>query len=305
MSAEKPRRLGRGLSALIQTTAPVVVNHPETGGGSSATPPPPGLVRLALGDIVPSRHQPRVVFDESELEQLAQSIRQAGVIQPVLVRTRDEQAGTYELVAGERRWRAARLAGLDGVPAIVVSLSEHEAAEWALIENLQRKDLNPMERAHALRNLCEQFSLSHQQLAERVGLDRSSVANLIRVTELPEPVQAMIAAGELSLGHGKVLLSIPAPADRRALAWPAAAGHWSVRRLEQQGKQTPSAGESRARVASPTLVDLERRLSEHLGTRVRIVTARDGTRGRIALEFYSLDHFDGLMSKFGFAADGA
>lgn len=305
MPAEKPRRLGRGLSALVQTTTPVAIHHPESGGSSSPEVPPPGVLRIGLDDIVPSRHQPRMVFDEGELEQLAQSIRQAGVIQPILVRTRDEGSGTYELVAGERRWRAARKAGLSEVPAIVVGLSEHEAAEWALIENLQRKDLNPIERAHALRNLCDQFSLSHQQLAERVGLDRSTVANLIRITELSETIQTMVAVGELSLGHAKVLLSVPDEEARLALARRAAGERWSVRRLEAEGKKSLTAGATINREASPTLVDLERRLGEHLGTRVKITTARDGTRGRIALEFYSLDHFDGLMNKFGFAADEA
>lgn len=305
MSAEKPRRLGRGLSALVQTTAPVAIDHPKEGSSLTTPSPPPGLIRIALDEIIPSRHQPRLSFDEGELEQLAQSIRQAGVIQPIVVRERPGQSGSYELVAGERRWRAARRAGLADVPAIVVSLTEHEAAEWALIENLQRKDLNPMERAHALRNLCEQFSLSHTQLAERVGLDRSTVANLIRVTDLAEPIQTMIAVGELSLGHGKVLLSVPDASARLALATRAAGEQWSVRRLEHQAKQAPVSGEPTARVASPTLADLERRLGEHLGTRVRITTARDGTRGRLALEFYSLDHFDGLMQKFGFKADGA
>lgn len=300
-SERKPRRLGRGLSALVQSAAPVSVEVGEPNGPGDEGSGHPGITRIGLDQIVASPYQPRRSFDQLELEQLAQSIRQAGVIQPILVRLSKQIPTIYELVAGERRWRAAALAGLERVPAIVVSLSDHEAAEWALIENLQRKDLDPMERAHALRNLCSRFGLSHQQLAERVGLDRSTVANLIRVTELDESIQALIAGGELSIGHGKALLAIGDPGVRLQLARRAAAEHWTVRELERHDMPAAAAeGESGGREASPTLVDLERRLGEHLGTRVRITTSRGGTRGRLAMEFYSLDHFDGLMSKFGF-----
>lgn len=302
-SNKKPRRLGRGLSALIETPVPVVVeSKPEVAPDEELTKPDsPGVTHIPLDDITASPYQPRQSFDEAELEQLAQSIRQAGVIQPIVVRKTDQNTNAHELVAGERRWRAARLAGLETVASIVVSLDDHEAAEWALIENLQRKDLNAIERAHALRGLCERFGLTHQQLAERVGLDRSTVANLIRVTELADPIQELIAAGELTIGHGKALLSIGDPALRLRLARQAASEHWTVRKLEQHNKPTVlTEGDPAARVASPTLADLERQLSEHLGTRVRISTTRDGTRGRLSVEFYSLDHFDGLLAKFGF-----
>jgi ParB family transcriptional regulator, chromosome partitioning protein len=302
-SSKKPRRLGRGLSALIENPAPVVVETKAKTLASSELPEAdsPGLTQIPLDQIQPSPYQPRHSFDEAELENLAQSIRQAGVIQPIVVRQTKHTTNSYELVAGERRWRAARLAGLGAVPSVVVTLEDHEAAEWALIENLQRKDLNAIERAHALRGLCEKFGLTHQQLAERVGLDRSTVANLIRVTELAEPIQELIAAGELTIGHGKALLSIGDPALRLRLARQAASEHWTVRKLEQHDKPTVlTEGDPAARVASPTLADLERQLSEHLGTRVRISTTRDGSRGRLSMEFYSLDHFDGLLAKFGY-----
>ncbi len=301
---KRPKRLGKGLSALVQS-APVQVPtsaEPEPSSeNTTSTQDQAGLIQVAVGDITPSPYQPRQSFDETELEQLAQSIRQAGLIQPIVVRNTKHYTNSYELVAGERRWRAARLAGLTELPAIVVALSEHEAAQWALIENLQRKDLNAMERANALRGLCEQFGLSHQEAAERVGLDRSTVANLIRVTELAEPIQSLLAAGSLTIGHGKALLAIPDLDHRLKLAERASSENWSVRRLEQSGRKQPESDAApNARVASPTLVDLERRLSEHLGTRVRISTTRDGTRGKVSLEFYSLDHFDGLLTKFGF-----
>ncbi len=302
-SKKKPRRLGRGLSALIETPAPVVVEvaEPSSESGGVAGAESPGLTQIQLDKIEPSPYQPRHAFDENELENLAQSIRQAGVIQPIVVRTSKHNPNFYELVAGERRWRAARLAGLEAVPSVVVSLEDHEAAEWALIENLQRKDLNAIERAHALRGLCEKFGLSHQQLAERIGLDRSTVANLIRVTELAEPIQDLIAAGELTIGHGKALLSIGDPALRLRLARQAASERWTVRKLEQHDKPTVlTEGNPEACESSPTLADLERQLGEHLGTRVRISTMRDGTRGRLSIEFYSLDHFDGLLAKFGY-----
>ncbi|MCL4221489.1 MAG: ParB/RepB/Spo0J family partition protein [Phycisphaerales bacterium] len=257
---------------------------------------------VRLDSICPSPFQPRTSFDQAELSGLAESIRRAGVLQPVLARRGAEQ-GTYELVAGERRWRAAEMAGLERIPALVLTLSDEEAAEWALVENLQRSDLNPMERARALRMLSERFGMTHGQIADRVGLERSSVANLVRLTELEEEVQELISKGRLGAGHGKALLAIEAGERRVRLALRAAEEEWPVRRLEASARNDGTSPARKPRTAPAALADLERRLGEHLGTRVRITTVRDGTRGRIAIEFYSLDHFDGLMSKMRF--DGA
>lgn len=315
-AARKQRKLGRGLSTLMQPSIPIEVRPAPPADDYRTTRAPTSLgadrdapvqvVSLDLDRVHPSPYQPRSSFDDGELGQLAESIRRVGVIQPVLVRPVPGESGVYELVAGERRWRAARVAGLVTISAIVVSLDDERAAEWALVENLQRTDLNTMERARALRGLAERFGLSQGHIAERVGLDRSSVANLIRLTDLEEAIQEMIEAGALSAGHGKALLGIDDREERLRVARLAASEGWSVRRVEscvRKGGGVSDVGPS-ARVASPTLVDLERRLGEFLGTRVRIITTRDGTRGRVSLEFYSLDHFDGLMQKMGFDGGG-
>ena len=215
----------------------------------------------------------------------------------------------YELVAGERRWRAAAMVGLETLPAIVVELSDEQAAEWGLVENLQREDLNPMERAWGLRQMADRFALSHGEVADRVGVERSTVANLVRLTELEEPIQEMLADGRLTIGHGKILLSAMDRPRRVKLAQAAADAGWSVRRLTRTIRQEAAAVlEGKARVdtvhkdegRSAVLTDLERRLGEHLGTKVAIHTDRTGKRGRMVVRFYDLDHFDGLMVKMGF-----
>lgn len=273
------------------------------GGGSGGEGGRGGVVLgIALDRISPCPYQPRSGMDATGLEQLASSIREAGVIQPVVVR--HVSGDRFELVAGERRWRAAGIAGLERVPAIVVELSDQEAAQWSLIENLQREDLNPIERAEAFGVLVERFGLTHGEVGERVGLDRSSVANLVRLMELEEPIRALIGSGRLSAGHGKALLSMldigVGGAERIALAERAARAGWSVRRLEREAgasrkAESTGGGDARSAIRS----DLEKRIGEHLGTRVRIQTRGDGRRGRISIEFYDLDHFETLLSTMG------
>lgn len=280
-----------------------------------------GLVLLDVERVVPNPYQPRGEFDPGQLQGLADSIRRSGLMQPVVVRVSAAVGGdgatVWELVAGERRWRAAKLAGLREIPALVRALSDEESAEWAVVENVQREDLNPMERAWAFRALQDRFGLSHAEIGDRLGLDRSSVANMVRLTELEESVQALLASGRLTIGHGKVLLSCAVGAGRESLAARAATQGWSVRRLERQvsgSAQTVtdgvatgvegegvSGGDGVPDRRSTALADLERQLGEHLGTRVRVRTNTGGTRGRVVLEFYDLDHFDGLMSKLGFS----
>lgn len=315
--AAKPRRLGRGLSSLLNIAVPVEVAAPlaqhiatqqlrsDFAPGGTAENELYGLIYVPLASITTSPFQPRRSIDEAALGALAQSIKRAGVLQPVLVR-RVGGGGGYELVAGERRWRAAKLAGLSTVPAIVRELKDEEAAEHALVENVQREDLNAMERAWALRGLSERFGLSHAQLAERVGLERPTIANLIRLTELEPEIAGMIAAGRLSAGHGKALLAVVVGEPRLALATRAAAGEWSVRVLEQAAATLPKAapanpnkkgGRDDPRLA--VLADLQRRIGQQLGTKVVISTDRAGKRGRIAFDFYGLDHFDALMAKLG------
>ncbi len=261
---------------------------------------------MSVDAVSPSPFQPRERFDDAGLASLAESIRRSGVMQPIIVRPAARQGGgtvRYELVAGERRWRAARLAGLASVPALVRDLDDESAAEWAVVENVQREDLNPIERARALRGLVERFGLTHGEIAERVGLERSSVANLIRLTDLDARVQELIATGALSAGHGKALLTAADAVRRVALAERAVRESWTVRRLEREARRTTAVGggaDTKGGVArEAVIVDLERRLSQHLGTKVTIVTGASGARGRIVVEFYDLDHFDGLMARMG------
>jgi len=329
MVTPKPRRLGRGLSSLIQPQEPVRVEAPgmdiptvgddagistgsdsgvgisaqsTTGGGASL------VVAVPTDRITPSRFQPRRLFDDDALERLASSIRRSGLMQPIIVRP--ASGGGFELVAGERRWRAAQRAGLSEVPAVVRELGDADAAEWALVENLQREELNPMERGHGLRNLAERFGLSHAVLGERLGLDRSTVANLIRLTELEEAIQTMVREGSLSMGHARALLGLPAGAVREALAVQAASDSCSVREMEarvrragQTGQEPHSEHNTNITPTQRELVisDIERRLGDHLGTKARISLRAGGNRGYLRLEFYSLEQFEGLMERIGLA----
>jgi ParB family chromosome partitioning protein len=263
---------------------------------------------VEVGLVSANPWQPRQRFDEGSLEGLADSIRRSGLMQPIVVRPApaDEATGGrvgYELVAGERRWRAAQIAGLERVPAVVRRLSDVEAAEWALVENLEREDLNPIEQGWALRRLMERFGLTQAQVAERVGLERSSVANLVRLTELDEETAGLVASGRLSAGHAKVLLSVTDGPARASLARRAVREDWSVRRTEREVGALLAASARRMplpeRYVSPAGADLERRLSEHLGTRVRIATDRSGKSGRVIIEFYGLDQLDGVLEKVG------
>jgi ParB family chromosome partitioning protein len=267
------------------------------------------IALVPIDSIEPNRFQPRRAFDESQLAELAASIRTAGVIQPILVRP-GTQSGRYELVAGERRWRAGKIAGLKNIPAVISKLSDEQSAEWALVENIQRSDLTPMERAWAIRGLCERFGLSHAQVGEKLGIDRTSAANLARLTDLEQDVRDLLDANQLSVGHGKVLLSAPAGAVRVGLARQAATQGWSVRRLEQAITRANDAAKGDApavvigepaKAKALALRELEKQLGDHLSTSVRIRASAGGKRGSIVVKFFDLDHFDGLMSKMGFS----
>ncbi len=302
----KPSRLGRGLSSLMSIETPVAVEPVEVDPVPESTA---GFTRVRVDSVGVSPFQPRKVMDEGSILRLAESIRRQGMMQPIVVRPIANIIGRYELVAGERRWRAAKLAGIEAVPALVKQLSDEEAAEWALVENVQREDLNAMERAWALRGLADKFGLTQQVLAERVGLERSSVANLMRLTELEGEIQGMIAAGKLSAGHGKALLAHGAGPARVALARTAAVGEMPVRRLEALAKRAGDAALAAAKEPLPgssgrlaVVQDLERQLSQQLGTKVKIVSSKGAKRGVIKIEFYGVDHFDGLLARLGLKA---
>lgn len=306
----KPKRLGRGLSALLNDPVPVSVSeHKPT--VQSGSPSGGGLVQIDIEKIRPSRFQPRRVFDPIALDRLSDSIKRSGMMQPIVLRP-GQAVGEYELVAGERRWRAAGMAGLTAVPAVVRDLTDEDSAEWGLVENVQREDLNPIEKALAFKSLLERFGLTHGQIAERVGLDRSSVANTLRLLELEEVIRGMIESGRLTAGHGRALLGMPGGAERLKLAEQAADEGWSVRRMERAAVTSAAAEaapmqETGTKVAATGDVaklaaraELERQLGEFLGTKVTITTERQAKRGRMVIEFYGLEHFDGLLSKFGF-----
>ncbi len=335
------RRLGKGLSGLMNLQAPVqvappiapssVVPDPAPASTPTATPPsipaapqPSAKPDNHLSDVVSvpvaairvSPYQPRRTFDDKALEELARSIKASGVMQPILVRPVVPAAGEiqYELIAGERRWRAAQRAGLSGLPAIVRELSNSTAAEWALVENVQREDLNPMDRAFALRSLLTNFGLTHDELGERLGLDRSTITNLLRLAALEQEIADFIVAGKLSGGHGKALLGIQNSGKRVEIARLAAQFGWSVRKVEAVASEIAQgtgpavkSGGVAATDVSPrhaVLRDLERQIGAHLGTKVQIQTDPAGKRGRLIIEFYGLDHFDGVVTKLGFSAIG-
>jgi ParB family chromosome partitioning protein len=273
------KALGKGLSALL----------PEAG-----EPRAPGqeVQQIAMDLIVPNRFQPRTDFPEAELIELAESLRQNGLLQPVLVRRKGD--GFFELIAGERRFRAAKLAGLNTLPAIVRNSTDQQAMELALVENLQRKDLNPMESARAYHRLITEFGFTQDAVAERIGKDRSSVANLIRLINLPLEIQYLIESGALSTGHAKVILSLPSPEGQLTLARRIVTEQLSVRQTElltseQAQSLKPKQGPRRVRPHR----ELEERLQKRLGTRVSLVTGRQG--GKIVLHFFSAEELERLI----------
>jgi ParB family chromosome partitioning protein len=265
-----PRGLGRGLGALFP--------------GADAQERPAGartVIPIALGDIAPNAHQPRRAFDRSELESLAQSMKANGVLVPVLVRPKREGPTHYELIAGERRWRAARLAGLRTIPALVRESKDGEAIELALLENLQRTDLNAIEEAVGYRQLIAEYDFTQERLAQRLGKSRPAVANALRLLSLPDSVQALVRDGKLSGGHARALATLSAPKAER-LAREAVAKGWSVREIERaalqaSGKATRArAGGTAARELPPDLAEVETRLRFALATKVAL---RPGAHG--------------------------
>jgi ParB family transcriptional regulator, chromosome partitioning protein len=304
----KRRALGRGLAALIAEAAPSPAPAPPPGLPGFAGPGQPpgrgdGLLIAAIEDVHPARHQPRKAFDDERLEELAESIRTQGIIQPLVVRRRT--GGGYELIAGERRWRAAQRAGLHEVPVVVREVAEERAFELALVENLQRADLNPIEEAEGYQRLMAEFGYTQETLAGRVGKDRSTVANALRLLKLPPPVRDMVIAGRLSMGHARGLLGLESDTAIERLARQTLARELSVRqvetlvRRERQEGTDKRAGTDGARAApppSPAARDLVQKLEQALGTRVRLVQA-DATRGHLEIHYHSLDELDNLLAK--------
>jgi ParB family transcriptional regulator, chromosome partitioning protein len=279
MTLDPKKRLGRGLDGLLpaaRTTGPV----------TASTAP--------IEDVHPNRAQPRTRFDDQKLEELAASIRSMGVLEPILVRRRP--SGGFEIVAGERRWRAAQRAGLRDVPIHVRELSGEAAFEAAIVENLQREDLNAVEIARAFQRLCDEHGHSHETIAQKIGKDRSTVANSVRLLQLPEPVLHRIENGELSEGHGRAILQAKSATTMQKLAAEAVARGWSVRETERQARAASPSGKQPAPPVgkSANVRDLENRLSKKLGARV--VVHDDGGKGSLELRYTSLDELDRLIS---------
>ena len=273
----KAKGLGRGLDALL--------------GADEA--PREALATLEVASIRPGRYQPRTQMDERSLAELAQSIRSQGVLQPVVVRRLD---GGYELVAGERRWRAAQIAGLEQIPAIVREVPDEAALVMALIENVQREDLNPMEEAAAVQRLIDEFKMTHEQAADAVGRSRSATSNMLRLLKLARPVQDMLMRGALEMGHARALLALDG-ARQIELGNRIAARGLSVRDTEalvQRLLRTPA--QRRRKRTDRALERLAEELSERLGTTVEIRPSRKG-RGKLLLHYSNLDHLDALLKR--------
>jgi ParB family chromosome partitioning protein len=277
------KALGKGLEALI----------PEAPGEAAG-----GLVReLPVDEIRRNEEQPRSRFDDETIKELASSIRTYGVVQPVVVR--QLPTGAYQLVAGERRLRAARMAGLELVPAIVRDVDETGALELALVENLQREDLNPIDEARGYESLMELSGATQVDVAERVGRDRSTVSNALRLLELPPDVQDMLTEGDLSAGHGRALLGFGTAEEIRTGAQKAAARGLSVRELEAlaRGKKRRKKAPRKRRTEDPVLREWEERLQRSLGTQVRI--DRMGHEGTIRIEYYSDEDLERILESLG------
>jgi ParB family chromosome partitioning protein len=301
MSAPKRKALGRGLAALIPG-APAPVSS-LAAGPAVARPrdvATDGTRTIAIEEIHPSAGQPRKTFDGERLEELAASIRTQGIIQPLIVRVRP--AGGYELIAGERRWRAAQRAGLHEVPAVIRDVAPAQAFEMALVENLQREDLNPIEEAAGYERLVAEFGYTQEKLAERVGKERSTVANSLRLLRLPEGVRGLVAEGRLSMGHARALLGLESTASMERLARRTVAQDLSVRKVEElvRRDRTDDAGGAPKPASPPSpsanARDLAMRLSRALGTRVDINESGPG-RGQLAIHYQSLDQLDALIER--------
>ena len=306
---EKPRHLGRGLQSLLGpiTIPEIEANQPIpivtiSSNISIDKDLHSSMREISLDSILPNRYQPRTVWDQQELSDLAHSIQANGVIQPIIVRP---VGAKFELIAGERRFRAAQLAELTTIPAIIRQATDEQLLEMALVENIHRTNLNPIERASAYQNYISTFSLTQDQAAQRLGEDRSVVANYLRLLDLPEEVRQMLIDGQLTMGHARAILALPSDELRRKLANRAMAGRLSVREVERLVRRyLSSTGQAKtsARSKPAHILDLENKLTSHLGTRVGIETRKNGQRGKIVIEFYSLDEFDRITEKIGLAS---
>ena len=273
------QRLGRGLSALIPEL-------PQVDGQ--------GKKEIPVNDMAPNRNQPRQRFDAEKMEQLAESISKHGVVQPIAVRRIDRG---YEIVAGERRWRAARMAGLKTVPAIVMELDERQAMEIALVENLQREDLNPIEEAEAYKTLMEEFGLTQEEISSAVGKSRPAIANTLRLLSLSAEIQKMLRDNLLSAGHARAIITL-GEKEQKEVAKRVLEGELSVRETEKLVGSLAGGSKAKAvpaRDKKPWVVDMEQRLGEILGTKVQIIQGKK--KGKIEIEYYSTEDLERILEQ--------
>lgn len=291
MADKRRPALGRGMAALLSNAAP----PPSVPAPASAIPGK-AILSLPVEAVERSAEQPRKRFDEAKLEELAASIREHGIIEPILVR---REGGRYRILAGERRWRAAQRAGLKEVPALVRDASDREAFEIALVENIQRADLNAIEEAEAYEVLATDHGLTQEEISVRVGKERSTVANALRLLKLPEEVRDSVRSGELDMGHARALLGLSAPDEMKKLAQRSIREGLSVRALEALIRGlTKKPSKKGAPGDTAATRDLSARLQRHLGARSRVVQ-KTATSGRLEIEYTSLDELDGILAKIG------
>ena len=276
--------LGRGLSALLSANSQPADNEE--------------IRDVEIDLIRPNQQQPRTSFQEEKLQDLAQSIRTSGIIQPVLVRRR---GGLFELIAGERRWRAAQIAGLSRIPAIVRDVPDDRLLELALIENIQREELNPVEEANAYKRLIESLNLTQEEVAQRVGRDRTFITNYLRILKLPSEIQSLLEIEKLSFGHARALLGLSDAVHQRRFAQKIVKHSWSVRETERRIRNASQGARKSARRTQlpqidPNIRAAEAKIRRRLGTQVRIISAKAGVPGRIEIEYYNAQDLDRIYN---------
>jgi ParB family transcriptional regulator, chromosome partitioning protein len=293
-TAKKRTALGQGLDALIPLEKPAEQSAVEA-----------GIKYLAIDSLLPNPHQPRRSFPEESLAELSHSIKEMGVIQPLIVRSINE--GKYEIVAGERRWRAAKKAGFFTIPVIVRAISDAESLEIALIENLQRENLNPLDTAEAYNTLIKKFLYTHENLAQRIGKDRTNITNHLRLLKLPDPIKDDLREDRLSMGHARTLLAVDHLPTQLNLSSRTIKRRLSVRELErivQNFKNKQHVGLAKTSQKDPDLVALETKLSRHFSTRV-LIRNKTNISGRLELSFHSREELDRLLEAMGYFEDFA
>src|SRR5580658_3843831 len=288
--SERPKALGKGLHSLLPPRATGALAVPVLPGAPRTENAEGDVQRLPLDQVIPNPNQPRRDFDQAALLELTQSIEREGIIQPIIVRR--AAPGAYQIIAGERRWRAAKLAGLQHVPVIVRTADDQQALELAIVENIQREDLNPIELATAFQRMATELGLSHDQIGQKTGKERTTITNSLRLLQLPVELQAMIATRKLSSGHARALLKFEDEQMQREIAQRCIAEGWSVRQIEDFTRPTGTPAKPKSKKPEgPTDPNVKFALSELervLGTKVRIIESRGG-KGRIEIEYYSSD----------------